>query len=140
MPNINELRGLQTVLRNMATRIGRVETRWGFALKAAGLLLQRESQKLVPVDFGFLKASAYTRATGTGLATVVQVGYTASYAVYVHEAVGMVLKGQPRRPNPPHKGRYWDPQGQTQAKFLEQPWRTMRKPMLQLIKDTIGKV
>lgn len=48
-------------------------------------------------------------------------GYTQSYALAVHESVGMVLKGQPR-PSP-RKGFYWDPQGQAYAKYLERPAR-----------------
>lgn len=52
----------------------------------AGLRLQRESMKIVPVDYGNLKASAFTRAEGQDTPyVVVTVGYTAAYAVYVHE-------------------------------------------------------
>jgi hypothetical protein len=67
-------------------------------LKKAGLLLQRESQKIVPIQWGVLKNSAATRATGSGVNTVVVVVYTASYAIFVHEnleaahAVGKTAK------------------------------------------------
>lgn len=88
-------------------------------VKAAGLELQRQSQRLVPVDFGNLKASAFTQVAGSGFGTRASVGYSAFYALYVHEAA-MVLKGQPR---PGGRGRYWDPQGRAQAKFLEEPAR-----------------
>lgn len=50
------------------------------------------------------------------------VGFAAPYAKYVHENVEMKLKGQPR---PSGIGVYWGPHGQ--AKFLEEPARTMRK-------------
>lgn len=55
------------------------------------------------------------------------VGYTAGYAIYVHENMeiwppGMRLAGQPR---PRGRGYYWDPQGQAQPKFLEQPAREL---------------
>jgi len=52
------------------------------------------------------------------------VGYTANYALSVHENLEMKLKGQPRKK--PHKGRYWDPQGRGQSKYLEQPYRENR--------------
>jgi hypothetical protein len=55
------------------------------ALMVAGLYIQRESQKIVPVDTGFLRGSAFTRAEGKGFACVVSVGYEAYYAIYVHE-------------------------------------------------------
>ena len=62
----------------------------------------------------------------------VVVGYSAGYALYVHEAVGMKLKGLPRQP--PGKGLYWDPQGRAQAKFLEQPARELSND------GTLGKI
>lgn len=46
-----------------------------------------------------------------------EIGCTAFYAVYVHENVEMKWRGKPRKK--PHKGLYWDPQGEATAKFLE---------------------
>lgn len=54
----------------------------------------------------------------------VTVGYTANYALYVHEKVEMKLKGK-KRPGK-NRGKFWDPQGRAQAKFLEEPARTMQ--------------
>lgn len=55
------------------------------------------------------------------------VGFTAAYALYVHENMeiwppGMRLRGQPR---PKGRGYFWDPQGKAQPKFLEQPARQL---------------
>ena len=76
------------------------------------------------------------------------VGYTANYALYVHELVDMKLKGKPRgsgggrntktgrfKKRTGRKGKYWDPQGKGQAKFLEQPFREMNQELY----DTIFK-
>lgn len=63
--------------------------------------------------------------------TTVIVGYTAAYAIYVHERVEMKLKGQPRRK--PSKGKYWDPQGRAQAKFLEEPARTLQPELARIV-------
>tara|TARA_R110002110_G_scaffold11958_2_gene57070 strand:+ start:222 stop:644 length:423 start_codon:yes stop_codon:yes gene_type:complete len=60
---------------------------------------------------------------GLASAAEVRVGYTAEYAVYVHEAP-MTLRGK-KRPKPT-KGRYWDPQGRATNKFLERPFRAMK--------------
>lgn len=114
----------------MAMRKAQVALGAETGLKLAGLLLQRDSQSHVPVEYGPLKASAYTRAVGKGFDTVVDVGYTASYALYVHEQVGMVLKGQPR---PSGRGAFWDPQGQAYAKFLEEPMRRLIPAMNRII-------
>lgn len=51
------------------------------------------------------------------------VGFTAAYALWVHENMEMKLKGLPRRK--PAKGYYWDPQGIAGPKFLEGPAREL---------------
>lgn len=51
----------------------------------------------------------------------VVVGFTAQYAIWVHENVEMKWRGKPRRSG---IGTYWGPKGQ--AKFLEQPARELR--------------
>ena len=55
------------------------------ALKRAGLLIQREAQKVTPVDTGALRASARTNSKGQGWQTVVSGSFNTSYAVIVHE-------------------------------------------------------
>lgn len=146
MAQLPAILGTKNVLANIAKSQLRLGVVSGQALKLAGLRLQRESQQLVPVDTGNLKASAYTRSAGVGFKTVVTVGYEAAYALFVHEAVGMVLKGQPRpggtvksgkRKGQPKRGKYWDPQDRAQAKFLEQPARTLRKELLAIIRAHI---
>ncbi len=49
-------------------------------------------------------------------------GFTAAYALYVHENMEMKLAGQPR---PKGRGFYWDPQGISGPKFLEGPAREL---------------
>ena len=66
----------------------------------------------------------------------VAVGYTAKYAIYVHESVGMKMKGKPR---PRRRGKYWDPQGQAQAKFLEEPARSMQGELARIITKVMQK-
>ncbi len=133
MAQIRRVTGVETVLKNLKTRRDALAAGLVRGLTLAGLRLQRESQRVVPVDYGILKASAFTRAEGKGLNTEVLVGYTANYALFVHEKVEMKLRGQPRMA--PHKGRYWDPQGRGQAKFLEEPARRLSDELLQTIRN-----
>lgn len=63
------------------------------------------------------------------------VGYSANYALGVHENIEMKGKGKPRRK--PSKGLYWDPQGTAQAKFLEQPAREKRKEIVKMIREIV---
>lgn len=85
--------------------------------------------------------------------TSVIVGYTAAYAVHVHENIEMRGKGLPRSGEVRFggydkkgnrivitgfragggKGLYWDPQGKAQAKFLEQPARELKKEFSRII-------
>ncbi len=80
------------------------------------------------------------------------VGFNASYALAVHELVGMKLKGIPRdprkRPGIKHqanprprkvnpKGKFWDPQGRGQAKFLESAFRDLRRQTAATIADAV---
>ena len=85
-------------------------------LMKAGRYIQRESQMIVPVDTGNLKNTAFTRNVGgPGLLADVIVGYTAEYAIYVHED-----------PNAAHK------EGKTH-KFLEKVIREKRVQILRII-------
>lgn len=132
MADISLITGVQNVLANLKKRQAQMGEGLSKGLSIAGLKLQRESQRLVPVNFGVLKNSAYTRKIGSGFNTKVYVGYTASYAIFVHEAVGMVLQGQARVGG---KGRYWDPQGRAQAKFLEEPARRLGPELRAIIRE-----
>lgn len=134
-----EITGQGIIVKNLKTSHAKLGDAFSQGLKLAGLALQAESQLLVPVEFGVLKGSAYTRALGKSWSTEVYIGYTAAYAAYVHEQVGMVLRGQQRVPSPPHIGRYWDPQGKAQAKFLEAPFRRFKPTAYKIIATTIKK-
>ena len=57
-----------------------------------------------------------------------RVTFTAPYALYVHEAVEMVLKGKPR---PSGIGVYWGPNGM--AKYLETPMKTRWKEIEEIM-------
>lgn len=91
------------------------------ALLKAGLFLQRESQKIVPVDTGNLKNSAVTQKEGKRFNTEVFVGYTANYAIFVHEDL-----------TARHK------KGKT-AKFLEGPARKNKAKIQEIIAKELSK-
>lgn len=114
--------GLETTLASMNKEVRRIKRRTRRGLIKAGFLIQREAQLLCPVEYGNLKASAFTvwggKAEVTKPATAggfkgpqatrtktdheiitrsesaklrvtkepqVEVGFTAFYAIYVHE-------------------------------------------------------
>jgi len=71
------------------------------------------------------------KARGKEMNGSVIVGYTAAYALFVHENIEMKWKGLPRKK--PSKGRYWDPPGRGQSKFLEQPAREKRGEISKIV-------
>lgn len=86
------------------------------------------------------------KARKEGNASVV-VGYTASYAMWVHEAIEMKLYGLPRgggrvksgkRKGQPKRGYFWDPLGKAQAKFLEEPARTLRPELASIVARVVA--
>lgn len=59
---------------------------------AAGLqkvldMILKASNKICPIDTGELRRSGYTEITGSGFNSRGYVGYSAPYAIYVHENV-----------------------------------------------------
>lgn len=144
MASVLKVKGLQKVvenLRKMQIYTPRAVER---GLVAGGLFIQRESQLRVPVDTGNLKASAFTRVVPNAgsMYPGVIVGFTAGYALYVHEAVGMKLKGQPRPKNlgGSSRGKFWDPQGRAQAKFLESVVREKKSEIVEIVKTTAKRM
>lgn len=81
-------------------------------LMEIGLLVQGKAQTMVPVEYGILRASAYTRRSMENELQV-EVGFSADYALYVHENM-QVHAGDPR---PSGIGVFWGPAGE--PKYLE---------------------
>jgi hypothetical protein len=88
-------------------------------LYRAGLFLQRESQKIVPIDTSTLKGSANTRIEGVGLDSTAIISYGTDYAIYVHENLEAKHKS----------GKC--------AKFLEKPLREKHDRLVEIISEGI---
>lgn len=118
---------IDKVLENLNKEISKIENRSSAGLMAAGLKVQALAQRRVPVEYGNLRASAFTRKTPEDPLSV-EVGFTAAYAVYIHENMEQTLKGQPR---PSGLGVYWGPDGQ--PKFLESALNELQNEIVQII-------
>lgn len=142
MAVVGKITGVEQVigrLRKSQTITGRGVSR---GLKEAGKFLFRESQAIVPVHQGHLKGSGFIRRRGIGFKTDVIVGYTAKYAVYVHENLDAVhgtafnirfAEEIGAAHTPAQKKMWFNREPNQQAKFLEKPARTKRKKLLQII-------
>jgi len=145
--------GIPNLLKNLKTSANVVNKNIEKGLARASYFLYRRSQDLVPVQLGNLKGSGYWRrsvAHSKNATAIFSIGYTAAYAVYVHEnleaahgrAYNVKHADNIRNPKRSHTVRSGNtPRGSgQQAKFLEQPCRQYRMQLLRIIlqasKDT----
>mgnify|MGYP001562312082 CR=1 FL=1 len=102
---------LNAVLKNLNSAISEVKTGTDKGVRTLAIKIERGSKLRVPREYGNLAASGYHRKSQDSAGY--EVGFTADYAVYVHENLEMKLKGKKR---PSGKGVYWGPKGE--ARFL----------------------
>ena len=127
MAKMLKITGMKTVLKKTLMANSLIGVALARGLKRGGLFLQRESQRVVPVDTSNLKNSAFTRNIGGesftgGNKPDVIVGFTADYASYVHEDLDAAHK----------RGKI--------AKFLERPAREKRKQILSIVVEEAKKI
>jgi len=135
------LRGVNQVVRNLRRAGPAIQRNVNNGIRKAGRFLFREAQEIVPVDEGNLRGSGFVRPIGKGSNFAVVVGYTADYAVFVHENL-----------NAAHGAAYnvkhaaeiatgaKDNRGEKQqAKFLEAPARQFKGKMIRIIKGEASK-
>ena len=85
------LKGVNEMRKKLENLKANVRKKVGEGFYRAGVLLMYESQKLVPIQFGFLRASKFIRSQSQGAGGAadkipsVFLGYTSEYAIYVHE-------------------------------------------------------
>jgi len=78
--------GQDKIIRNLNKQIVAMSERNRAGMSEAALIVKRESMIRTPVKTGNLKGSTYTAVVSnmrTGVSG--EIGYTAAYAVYVHE-------------------------------------------------------
>lgn len=146
MAKLTNISGLDKVLRNLGKVKGDIAAGVGRGLKRGGLHLLKATNKYTPVQLGNLRNSKFIRNVGgTGFLTDIVVGFTADYAVYVHEDLE---KAHGRAFNVKHRteiaaakgtsrgtaaGGMFERGEDQQAKFLEKPAREERRTILKII-------
>lgn len=108
-----KLRGINEAIARTAQIVDEITaTKVVRALKSATYIIRTESATMTPIETSTLINSQFDTIEVNGTRVTGKVGYSANYALYVHNASGK-LKGQPR---PNGKGSYWSPNGE--PKFL----------------------
>ncbi|MGM5532470.1 HK97 gp10 family phage protein [Mixta calida] len=109
-----KIKGVRQVQQNLDALIGDIQGRKVLrALKSAFAIIGPLSAARTPVGkTAVLINSLFQEIGSDGTRVVGRIGYSANYALYVHEAKG-TLKGRPR-PASRGGGNYWDPSGEPQ--------------------------
>lgn len=122
------LKGLANVLKNLNGQIKGIRGRTQAGLRAGGLIVERESKKRVPIEYGNLRSSGYSR-NHMSKPLAVEVGFAAVYALWVHENYEMKWAGKPRKSG---IGEYWGPHGE--AGFLVNSLRDKAQDVVEEIR------
>jgi len=143
---VTHITGINTVIRNISKSKITLGNAVARGLKKGGIYLLRKSHELVPVQLGGLKANSEVRNIGgSGFNTDIIVAYKQDYATFVHEnldaAHGKVFNVKYARQieaaagtsRGTKQGGMFRRGENEQAKFLEQPARTERKAILNII-------
>lgn len=125
-----KIKGIKAAQRRLDAVVEDVRTRRAVrAIKSAMFIIGAESALMTPMDTGTLVNSQFQETMINGTRITGRIGYSANYAVYVHNASG-IMKGLPR---PNNRGNYWDPSGE--PKFLTKAAERTRRQ----VDDTIRK-
>ena len=131
-----QVKGLDKVLNKLSRANDKIAAGVARGLVKGGLHLQKKSMEICPVDTGNLRGSSFCRNVGGhGFSADVVVGYTANYAVFVHEDLNK-LHG--RAYNEFYAadiaaGRRANRGENQQAKFLEKPAREERRTIIRIV-------
>ena len=106
-----KLRGFQEAIRKTEQIVGTITAEKAVrAIKSATYIIRTESATLTPIDTSTLINSQFDTVEVSGTRVTGKVGYSAKYALYVHNASGK-LAGKPRSNG---NGTYWSPGAEPQ--------------------------
>lgn len=106
-----KLRGVRQAVERTSQIVDEIiATKAVRAMKSATYIIRTESATLTPIDTSTLINSQFDTVEVSGTRITSKVGYSAGYALYVHNASGK-LKGRPRSNG---NGTYWSPGGEPQ--------------------------
>jgi hypothetical protein len=124
-----KIKGIKAAQRRLDAVVEDVRTRKAVrAIKSAMFIIGAESALMTPMNTGTLVNSQFQETMINGTRITGRIGYSSNYAVYVHNASG-IMKGLPR---PNNRGNYWDPSGE--PKFLTKAAERTRRQVDDIIR------
>lgn len=133
-----KVKGVNQTVRNMNRILDNIQNKKAVrAIYSALYILGAASAKEVPRDTSTLVNSQFRDVNFNGTRITGRVGYSANFAVYVHDAPGKYLNTQTDRPvrageAPGSRGVIWGPNGN--PKFLYWPARDNEAAMFSAIR------
>ena len=79
------VRGVTGITKNLAREIAKIEGDLNAGMAVGLTVIRNDAFKRTPREFGFLRGGLFTAVEGLGKRILGRVGYTASYAPFVHE-------------------------------------------------------
>lgn len=131
-----KVKGVSQAKQQLDSLLGEVQGRKvGRAIKSAMYIIGQDAMTMTPVGkTSVLINSHYQEMVVNGTRITGRIGYSANYALYVHEAPG-TLKGRPR-PETRGGGNYWDPSGE--PKFLEKAFKQNKDKVAEIIRKELS--
>ena len=102
-----KFRGMDRVLRNLSKEVEKIKIGSAAGLVEAVEFIHNDTEKtppITPVDTGNLRSSWSTRFFRRNKQSVIIFGYSANYALYVHE---MIDRGRTIKWSRPNSGAKW---------------------------------
>jgi hypothetical protein len=111
-----KLLGVKQAQNKLDALIGEIQSRNVVAaITAASIIISTEAASMTPIATSTLINSQYRTIDINGTRVTGRIGYSASYALYVHNAPGTLLgKGVPRTGKLKGKGNVWSKTGEPQ--------------------------
>lgn len=122
----------QCIVKSNRLKLEIADKRAARAATAGAIVGQAYSQMLTPVDTSFLINSQFRKLEKLGTMWRATVGYTAAYALAVHERSG-IGKGLPRKNG---NGNYWDPDAEPE--FLVKGFELHKTEIDAAVKGELG--
>lgn len=132
------IKGMDIVLRNLNREIKAIEGRSMKGLINSAIIIRRDMDKtppLIPVDTGNLRSSWFTTPFHLLGQIGIMMGFSANYALWVHEMLGMNPKEGWRYGPGPNKKRWFTPRRGAGPKFFEASIKRNKDKILQTIRD-----
>jgi len=136
----SKISGMNEVMRNLNAEIQAIKGRSANGLIQAGMLVRRDMEvtpPVIPVDTGNLRASWFTTLIRNLNLVGLTLGFSANYAVFVHENVGAdFVTPRWRYDKKRKKRKYWyTPREGAGAKFFESALKNNKDNILKIIRD-----